>query len=87
MRRIYLNNKPVRMDMRCGLTPMVDCPILVWAKQNGMFSKKDRDIFFRYVAIYLKTNPSKFSVVTKQIQEICDGCKYGEMGIIKQNTR
>ena len=80
MRRIYLNDEAIKMNIRCGLTPQTDCPAIVWARQNGISCKKNHDVFFEYVSIHLRTGKTKKAQVVKQIQNICDKCRFGDEG-------
>ena len=83
MRFIYVNHRCVNIGVDCGFFPITKCPVQVWAAKNNMPCRKiAHGLFDR--EIRLQAEPAQEQTIAKQIQEICDNCKYD---YIKQKTR
>ena len=77
MRTVYVNEWAAQISFGCGFWPVMKCPIQKWAKQNEMSCKKTSEgVFDR--ALFLDTKPENRNEVIKQVQDICNKCKFGK---------
>jgi len=85
MRTIYINREPVRVEAGCGLRPLHQCPIQVWANTPKINVSINRIIPW-HPKIYLWTYDTHKELDTyiQQVQNLCDSCYYGEMYKIKK---
>lgn len=85
MRTIYTNEKSVRVETGCGLRPLHKCPIQVWAAQPNITVIINRILPWRpIIRLWTYDDPSRFS---KQVQNLCDSCFYGEAFKIRQKQK
>lgn len=85
MRTIYVNQELVRFETGCGLRPLHKCPIQVWAEQPNITATINRILPWRpVIRLWTYDDPSRFS---KQVQNLCDSCCYGEAFKIRQKQQ